>query len=411
MAKSIEIRNLYKIFGKHPEKYLEAVRSGMDKVELNDKHNHVLGLNNINITMPGGKITVVMGLSGSGKSTLIRHINRLIDPTAGEVLYDGEDICGMSTSALRKFRRHKTAMVFQKFGLLPHRTVLENSVYGLDIQGMPRKDSEEKGRYWLDRVGLAGYEYYYPNQLSGGMQQRVGLARALANDADILLMDEAYSALDPLIRVDMQTMLLDLQQELKKTVVFITHDLDEALRLGDHIAILKDGEVVQQGDGQSIILSPADGYVTDFVRDVNRSRVLQATTVMEPLTAKPEGMSVPENATLETIARDMSEANETSAHVVDEDGKPVGAIGLDTLVAAMVTPAPQEAEAGVAVVEEAEKSRNRRRLWRRKPRNPAPTGFAFLSEDRNSPSPAAQKTSELPGGVKTLFRHTGLEPA
>jgi glycine betaine/proline transport system ATP-binding protein len=355
MAKSIEIRNLYKIFGRHPEKYLQAVRSGMDKVELNDRHNHVLGVNNINITMPGGKITVVMGLSGSGKSTLIRHINRLIDPTAGEVLYDGEDICGMSTSALRKFRRHKTAMVFQKFGLLPHRTVLENSVYGLDIQGMPRKDSEEKGRYWLDRVGLAGYEDYYPNQLSGGMQQRVGLARALANNADILLMDEAYSALDPLIRVDMQTMLLDLQQELKKTVVFITHDLDEALRLGDHIAILKDGEVVQQGDGQSIILSPADGYVTDFVRDVNRSRVLQATTVMEPLTAKPEGMSVPENATLETIARDMSEANETSAHVVDEDGKPVGAIGLDTLVAAMVTPAPQEAEAGAAVVEEAEK--------------------------------------------------------
>ncbi|KAA3503128.1 glycine betaine/L-proline ABC transporter ATP-binding protein [Rhizobium rhizogenes] len=347
MAKSIEIRNLYKIFGKHPEKYLEAVRSGMDKVELNDKHNHVLGLNNINITMPGGKITVVMGLSGSGKSTLIRHINRLIDPTAGEVLYDGDDICGMSTSALRKFRRLKTAMVFQKFGLLPHRTVLENSVYGLDIQGVPRKESEEKGRYWLERVGLSGYEDYYPNQLSGGMQQRVGLARALANDADILLMDEAYSALDPLIRVDMQTMLLDLQQELKKTVVFITHDLDEALRLGDHIAILKDGEVVQQGDGQSIILSPADGYVTDFVRDVNRSRVLQATTVMEPLDSKPQGMSVLESATLETIARDMSEANETQAHVVDEDGKPVGSIGLDTLVAAMVTPAAQEPDAAV----------------------------------------------------------------
>lgn len=345
MAKSIEIKNLYKIFGKHPEKYLEAVRAGMDKTELNDRHNHVLGLNDINITMPGGKITVVMGLSGSGKSTLIRHINRLIDPTAGEVLYGGRDICSMNASALRKFRRHKTAMVFQKFGLLPHRTVLENSVYGLDIQGVPRKTSEEKGRYWLERVGLSGYEDYYPNQLSGGMQQRVGLARALSNDADILLMDEAYSALDPLIRVDMQTMLLDLQQELQKTVVFITHDLDEALRLGDHIAILKDGEVVQQGDGQSIILSPADGYVSDFVRDVNRGRVLQATTVMEPLVAKPEGMPVPETATLETIARDLSEANETTAHVVDEDGKPVGTIGIETLVAAMVTPAAQEPEA------------------------------------------------------------------
>ncbi len=344
MANGIEIKNLYKIFGKHPEKHLEAVRNGMSKSELNDVHNHVLGLNNINITMPGGKITVVMGLSGSGKSTLIRHINRLIEPTAGEVVYDGQDICSMSGSDLRDFRRHKTAMVFQKFGLLPHRTVLENSVYGLDIQGVSRKESIEKGRYWLNRVGLDGYEDYYPNQLSGGMQQRVGLARALTNDADILLMDEAYSALDPLIRVDMQTMLLDLQQELKKTVVFITHDLDEALRLGDHIAILKDGEMVQQGDGQSIILSPANEYVSDFVRDVNRGRVLQATTVMDPVMTAPESMSVLETDTLENIARDMTDANETTAHVVDEDGKPVGSIGIETLVAAMVTPATQEAE-------------------------------------------------------------------
>ena len=344
MAKDIQIRSLYKIFGKHPEKHLKAVQNGMSKTELNDKHNHVLGLNNINLTMPGGKITVVMGLSGSGKSTLIRHINRLIEPSAGEVFYDGQDICSMNTSSLREFRRHKTAMVFQKFGLLPHRTVLENSLYGLDIQGVPRKESEPKGRYWLERVGLDGYEDHYPNQLSGGMQQRVGLARALSNDADILLMDEAYSALDPLIRVDMQTMLLDLQQELKKTVVFITHDLDEALRLGDHIAILKDGEMVQQGDGQSIILSPANEYVSDFVRDVNRGRVLQATTVMEPVMTAPESMSVLETDTLETIARDMTDANETSAHVVDEDGKQVGSIGIETLVAAMVTPAAQDSE-------------------------------------------------------------------
>ncbi|WP_320196032.1 glycine betaine/L-proline ABC transporter ATP-binding protein [Agrobacterium rosae] len=344
MAKDIEIRNLYKIFGKHPEKHLAAVKNGLSKTELNDKHNHVLGLNNINITMPGGKITVVMGLSGSGKSTLIRHINRLIEPSAGEVLYDGQDICSMNGSSLRDFRRHKTAMVFQKFGLLPHRTVLENSVYGLDIQGVSRKDSIEKGRHWLARVGLDGYEDNYPNQLSGGMQQRVGLARALTNDADILLMDEAYSALDPLIRVDMQTMLLDLQQELQKTVVFITHDLDEALRLGDHIAILKDGEMVQQGDGQSIIQHPANEYVSDFVRDVNRGRVLQATTVMEPVMSAPESMSVLETATLETIARDMTDANETTAHVVDEDGKAVGSIGIESLVAAMVTPAVHDAE-------------------------------------------------------------------
>jgi glycine betaine/proline transport system ATP-binding protein len=342
MAKNIEIKNLYKIFGNKPEKYMDAVRAGMTKAELNDKHDHVLGLKDINISMPGGKITVVMGLSGSGKSTLIRHINRLIDPTAGEILYDGEDICTMGKAKLREFRRHKTAMVFQKFGLLPHRTVLENSIYGLDVQGVPRNESEKKGQYWLERVGLAGYESSYPTQLSGGMQQRVGLARALTNDADILLMDEAYSALDPLIRVDMQTMLLDLQQELKKTVVFITHDLDEALRLGDHIAILKDGEVVQQGDGQSIILNPADEYVSDFVRDVNRGRVLQATTVMEPVDSKPQGMSVQESDTLETIARDMTDANETSAHVLDEDGKRVGTIGIETLVAAMVTPAEHE---------------------------------------------------------------------
>jgi glycine betaine/proline transport system ATP-binding protein len=344
MAKGIEIRNLYKIFGPKSEKYLAAVKDGMSKTELNEKHHHVLGLRDINISMPGGKITVVMGLSGSGKSTLIRHINRLIDPTAGEILYDGADICSMSASDLRRFRRMKTAMVFQKFGLLPHRTVLENSIYGLDIQGVPRTESEQKGRYWLERVGLGGYESHYPNQLSGGMQQRVGLARALANDADILLMDEAYSALDPLIRVDMQTMLLDLQQELQKTIVFITHDLDEALRLGDHIAILKDGELVQQGDGQSIILSPADEYVSDFVRDVNRSRVLQAATVMDAVDHNPQGMSVSENATLETVARDMSEANETSAHVVDDDGKAVGSIGIEALVAAMVTPATHEPE-------------------------------------------------------------------
>ncbi|MBN7807167.1 glycine betaine/L-proline ABC transporter ATP-binding protein [Agrobacterium rosae] len=353
MAKDIEIRNLYKIFGKHPEKHLAAVKNGLSKTELNDKHNHVLGLNNINITMPGGKITVVMGLSGSGKSTLIRHINRLIEPSAGEVLYDGQDICSMNGSSLRDFRRHKTAMVFQKFGLLPHRTVLENSVYGLDIQGVSRKDSIEKGRHWLARVGLDGYEDNYPNQLSGGMQQRVGLARALTNDADILLMDEAYSALDPLIRVDMQTMLLDLQQELQKTVVFITHDLDEALRLGDHIAILKDGEMVQQGDGQSIIQHPANEYVSDFVRDVNRGRVLQATTVMEPVMSAPESMSVLETATLETIARDMTDANETTAHVVDEDGKAVGSIGIESLVAAMVTPAVHDAEEQQAPVPDA----------------------------------------------------------
>lgn len=336
----IEIRNLYKIFGPDEKRHMEAVRQGVSKSELNDRHHHVLGLRDISIAMPGGEITVVMGLSGSGKSTLIRHINRLIEPTAGEVLYDGTDICAMTSAQLRDFRRRKTAMVFQKFGLLPHRTVLENAVYGLDIQGMPRRESLAKGRSWLERVGLSGFEDHYPNQLSGGMQQRVGLARALATDADILLMDEAYSALDPLIRVDMQTMLIELQQELKKTVVFITHDLDEALRLGDKIAILRDGEVVQQGSGQDIVLRPADGYIAAFVREVNRGRVIRIGTVMQAPSSQSGGFKLDKRKTLEVAAREMVEAGVTKAQVTDATGREIGAIDLSMLLSAMVSPAP-----------------------------------------------------------------------
>lgn len=335
---AIEVKNLYKIFGPRGEDYVEVVKKGMGKAELNEKHGHVLGLQDINILMPGGCITVVMGLSGSGKSTLIRHINRLIDPTAGEVLYDGTDVCKMNENDLRQFRRHKTAMVFQKFALLPHRTVLENTIYGLEIQGIERRESEKRALGWIERVGLKGFENHYPNQLSGGMQQRVGLARALTNDADILLMDEAYSALDPLIRVDMQTVLLDLQKELKKTVVFITHDLDEALRLGDKIAILRDGRVVQQGTGQQIVLSPADDYITAFVKEVNRGRVVHVETVMRPLSGNPEGMSLPAGTVLESAARMMTGAHVATAHIVDENGRPIGAIDLQTIIAAMVTP-------------------------------------------------------------------------
>lgn len=338
----IEIRNLYKIFGPNGRDYIDAVKGGISKSELNETHGHVLGLKDINISMPAGGITVVMGLSGSGKSTLIRHINRLIDPTSGEVLYDGVDVCQMSETELREFRRHKTAMVFQKFALLPHRTVLENTVYGLDIQGIPRSKSEEIGRRWIDRVGLAGFEQHYPNQLSGGMQQRVGLARALSNDADILLMDEAYSALDPLIRVDMQTVLLDLQQELKKTVVFITHDLDEALRLGDKIAILRDGEVIQQGSGQDIVLNPADDYISAFVKEVNRGRVIRVDTIMSPMPGATETLLLPKATVLETAARQMTEAGLQSASIVDDAGKPIGRIDLQQIIAAMVTPRSHE---------------------------------------------------------------------
>jgi len=345
VSHAIEVRNLYKIFGPRGGDYVDAVKKGMGKAELNQKYGHVLGLRDINISMPAGGIMVVMGLSGSGKSTLIRHINRLIDPTAGEVLYDGVDVCRMNENDLREFRRHKTAMVFQKFALLPHRTVLENTVYGLEIQGVAAAEREKRARQWIARVGLAGFENHYPNQLSGGMQQRVGLARALTNDADILLMDEAYSALDPLIRVDMQTVLLDLQKELKKTVVFITHDLDEALRLGDKIAILRDGMVVQQGTGQEIVLNPADEYITAFVKEVNRGRVVNVETIMAPLSGNAEGMPIVSGTVLEEAARAMTSANQTLAHVVDEAGRPIGAISLSAIISAMVTATSHETKA------------------------------------------------------------------
>ncbi|MBU2484021.1 MAG: glycine betaine/L-proline ABC transporter ATP-binding protein [Alphaproteobacteria bacterium] len=341
----ISVRNLYKIFGANPDAYIDAVKGGMTKAELNEKHNHVLGLKDINIDMPGGGIQVVMGLSGSGKSTLIRHINRLIDPTAGEVIVGNDDVVKMNEVELREFRRHKTAMVFQKFALLPHRTVLENTVYGLEIQGVPRDEQEKQARRWISRVGLDGFEDNYPNQLSGGMQQRVGLARALTNDAPILLMDEAFSALDPLIRMDMQSVLLDLQKEIRKTVVFITHDLDEALRLGDRIAILRDGEVVQQGTKQEIVLRPADEYISSFVREVNRGRVISVDMVMSPLSGDPQGMPVKLGTVLEVAAKKMTDSNVSMAHVTDEDGKPVGALDIHEVISAMVTPVDHETAA------------------------------------------------------------------
>jgi len=334
----IRIRNLYKIFGPRPDGFVDLVKQGMTKTELKEKHDHVLGLKDINIDMPGGGIQVVMGLSGSGKSTLIRHINRLIDPTSGEVLVGNDDVVKMNELELREFRRHRTAMVFQKFALLPHRTVIENTVYGLEIQGIPRQTQEEHARRWISRVGLDGFENSYPNQLSGGMQQRVGLARALTNDAPILLMDEAFSALDPLIRMDMQSVLLGLQKEIRKTVVFITHDLDEALRLGNRIAILRDGEVIQQGSAQDIVLTPADGYISSFVREVNRGRVISIDMVMTPLAGEPVGMPIRSGTVLEVAAKKMSDSGQNRSHVVDQGGKPIGALDIQHVISAMVTP-------------------------------------------------------------------------
>ena len=272
----IEVKNIYKIFGKDPKKWLNPVKQGMSKQELLEKSGHTLGLKNISLSIEEGSIYVIMGLSGSGKSTLIRHFNRLIDPTAGKILVDGVDVMSLNKRELQEFRRKTMSMVFQRFGLLPHKTVLDNAAYGLITQRVPKKEAHEKAKYWLEQVGLEGFEDQYPNQLSGGMQQRVGLARALATDTEIILMDEAFSALDPLIKREMQDQLIELQDRLNKTIVFITHDLDEALRLGNRIAILKDGELVQEGTPEDILLSPQTSYIENFLQDVNRGKALNA---------------------------------------------------------------------------------------------------------------------------------------
>ena len=277
----IEIKNVYKIFGSNPQSVMPMVRDGANKEEVLEQTGHTVGLDNVSLNIEEGETFVCMGLSGSGKSTLIRHLNRLIDPTDGEILVEGTNVMSFNKDQLIDFRRHKMSMVFQRFGLFPHKTVLQNVGYGLEMQGKPEEDRERVAMEKIDAVGLTGFENQFPNQLSGGMQQRVGLARALATDSDIMLMDEAFSALDPLIRSDMQKQLLDLQSELKKTIVFITHDLDESLRLGDHIGILNAGKLVQVGTPADIIMNPADDYVKAFVKDVNRAKVIKAKVVMK----------------------------------------------------------------------------------------------------------------------------------
>lgn len=340
MAKDIKIsiRNLYKIFGPTPDVALEYVRKGMGKAELLEQQKHVLGLRDINVDMHDGEITVIMGLSGSGKSTLIRHLNRLIEPTAGEIRMDGENVMGYSEEQLRSLRRERMSMVFQKFALLPHKTVLENAGMAKDIRGYTTSDFEADARKWLARVGLEGNEHQYPHQLSGGMQQRVGIARALVSDAPIMLMDEAFSALDPLIRSDMQDLLLELQGELQKTIVFITHDLDEALKLADHLVILKDGEVVQQGDPQHILLEPNDPYIVDFISDINRARVLRVRSIM----SKPEQVSdnsyagdVVERDNLENVLK-ASGGDMTLCFRVMRNGEQVGTLHMKDLARALV---------------------------------------------------------------------------
>ena len=277
----IEINNVYKIFGGNPKSVLPQVKEGATKDEILENTGHTVGLDNVSLKIEEGETFVCMGLSGSGKSTLIRHLNRLIDPTDGEILIEGTNVMNLNKEQLIEFRRHKMSMVFQRFGLFPHKTVIQNVGYGLEMQGKVEEERNKISMEKINAVGLNGFENQYPAQLSGGMQQRVGLARALATDTDIMLMDEAFSALDPLIRSDMQKQLIDLQSQLKKTIVFITHDLDESLRLGDHIGILNAGKLVQVGTPEEIIMKPADDYVKAFVKDVNRAKVIKAKIIMK----------------------------------------------------------------------------------------------------------------------------------
>ncbi len=281
MTEKIRLNNVYKIFGDQPRgRALELAKAGVNKDDVQARTNHVVGLTDVNFSVEEGEIFVVMGLSGSGKSTAIRTVNKLHDVTDGEVLVDGQDVQQMTGTTLQAFRREKMGMVFQHFALFPHRTVIDNVGYGLNVQGVAKHDRDEASVKSLGLVGLARYANNYPSELSGGMQQRVGLARALASDPDILLMDEAFSALDPLIRRQMQDEMMAIQADLKKTILFITHDLNEALRIGDRVCIMKDGAVVQIGTPEEILTQPATGYVAEFVQDVDQGRVIQVHEIM-----------------------------------------------------------------------------------------------------------------------------------
>jgi glycine betaine/proline transport system ATP-binding protein len=326
----IEVKDLYKIFGSDTKDALERLEEGQSKDDIMQELGNSVALQEVTLSIEEGETFVVMGLSGSGKSTLVRCLNRLIEPTSGEIWVDGQNVLKMSSEELRGLRRDKMTMVFQRFGLLPHRTVLENVAFGREISGESRSKRQEKAQDWIETVGLKGYENSRPNELSGGMQQRVGLARALCNDPEILLMDEAFSALDPLIRREMQNELIELQAKLHKTIVIITHDLDEALRLGDRIAILKDGLVVQIGTPEDILLDPADDYVKDFTQDVNRVRVLTAANAMfDPITV------VEERGGPRVAIEAMVKQGLSSVFVVGKDNKLKGIVTMDDAVEAV----------------------------------------------------------------------------
>lgn len=325
----VQVKHLTKVFGKKHQAALSMVQEQRPKNEILEKTGATVGVYDANFEVNEGEIFVIMGLSGSGKSTLIRLINRLIEPTSGDIYIDGQDIAKMDKEELRDVRRHKMSMVFQNFGLYPHRTILENTQLGLELRGISKEERVAKAEKALENSGLLSFKDQYPDQLSGGMQQRVGLARALANDPEILLMDEAFSALDPLIRREMQDELLDLQANVQKTIIFITHDLNEALRLGDRIALMKDGQIMQIGTGEEILTNPANDYVREFVEDVDRARVLTAQNIMVPAITTNVDIDGPNVALSKMRSEEVS-----MLMAVDRQRRLVGTLTADEAVTA-----------------------------------------------------------------------------
>lgn len=330
MTVKVKVNHLTKIFGKHPKSIIKKVEQGISKKEILEKTGHTVGIYDANFDVKDGEIFVVMGLSGSGKSTLIRCLNLLNKPTAGEIIIDGKDIAKYNKKELQSFRKNKIAMVFQHFGIFSHRTVLENVAYGLEIKGVSKEERERIAMEYIEAVGLAGFEQQMPDQLSGGMKQRVGIARALANDPDILLMDEPFSALDPLIRREMHVELLEIQSKLKKTIIFITHDVNEAFKLGDRVAVMKDGKIVQIGTPEEILENPVNEYIEDFVKDIDRSKVLQAKHIM----MKPDLVAYMKDG-LRLVINKMRDQGISSIYVVDSERKLHGILTIDAAIQAV----------------------------------------------------------------------------
>ncbi len=332
MTDRLIVKNLYKVFGNRPDEAMRLVREGQDKASIFQRTGQTLGVNDASFTVRQGEIFVVMGLSGSGKSTLVRLLNRLIEPTAGQVLFDGQDIATMSVKALRELRRRHISMVFQSFALMPHLSVLQNAGFGLELAGEPRAARDAAGLAALEQVGLADWANSFPDELSGGMQQRVGLARALANNPSVLLMDEAFSALDPLIRTEMQDELVKLQRKDKRTIIFISHDLDEAIRIGDRIAIMEGGNVVQVGTPEEIIKNPATPYVRSFFKNVDVTNVFSAADL-----ARKSQVSIIDHVGMgvRSALQRLRQHQREFGYVVSAEQAFMGVVSIDTLQAEM----------------------------------------------------------------------------